>query len=79
MKSTTFPFIVKSADGLSMEDVIKLFEDPPIFYERILPPINQALLGGSGSGKTMILRSLSLPVLSKRFGLEKLQFLLTYT
>lgn len=76
--NTSFPFSVKSADGLSIVDIINLFEDPPILYERLLLPINQALLGGPGSGKTMILRSLSLPVLSKRIGLEKLQFLGVY-
>jgi hypothetical protein len=54
-----FPFSVKSADGLSIEDILNLFEDPPLLYERLLLPINQALLGGPGSGKTMILRSLS--------------------
>lgn len=76
--NTGFPFSVKSADGLSIEDMINLFEEPPIFYERLLQPINQALLGGPGVGKTMILRSSTLPVLSKRIGFEKLQFLSVY-
>lgn len=73
----TNPFWSKAVESLTYKEIVEHFAEP-YDYESYCLPNHQVLLGWPGSGKSMILRSLSAPVLSKRKGERNLPFLGVY-
>ncbi len=67
----------KHADRIADQDLVHLFSEPP-GYDLFVAASHHMLLGAKGSGKSALLRSVSLPVLSARSKSGSLPFLGVY-
>jgi hypothetical protein len=61
------PFRRRPPDSLSDTEVVELFARPSC-YEEFMEPQHLLVLGGRGTGKSMLLRSVSLPVYAATVG-----------
>lgn len=73
-KLTNNPFRrEKNAEHIDFDEIYSLFAEPPD-YDKYLQPGHCVLIGSTGSGKSAVLKALSLPVQLKRNRLENLSF-----
>lgn len=63
----------KNAEQMDFEEIYSLFADPPD-YHKYLQPRHHIMIGSTGSGKSAVLKALSLPVQLKRDRLEHVPF-----
>ena len=63
----------KNAEQMNFDEIYSLFAYPPD-YKKYLQPRHQILIGSTGSGKSAILKELSLPVQIKKHRVENLPF-----
>jgi len=70
--STIFRFI-PAAEKIDAANLADLFAEPP-GYDKFAQPVNHLLIGAKGSGKSALLRAVSLPVVTEKKPLASLPF-----
>lgn len=64
---------IKTAEKISATDLTVLFAEPP-GYEKFVQPVSHLLVGSKGSGKSALLRAVSVPIAAARKPLDNLSF-----